>query len=182
MSTESPSFLQFWIFDFRFPIIEVRIRESNPKNLFHSFASRNRKSADLKSLDQPIRSGEHLRRNRDADLLCRLEIDHQLELHWLLDGQVSRLRAFEDLVHIGGQRAGDKSVPLGPYTIRPPASANRLVGYIAGSFVLAISATVLGGGNDGTVVYEESPGGADGSPPAARSPALRHDSPSLFVA
>jgi hypothetical protein len=39
----------FWIFvcgaAFRFPIVEVRIRGSNLKNLFHAFVSRNRKSA-----------------------------------------------------------------------------------------------------------------------------------------
>jgi hypothetical protein len=38
----------------------------------------------LPSLDQPIRSGEQLRRNRQTDLLGRLEIDHQLELRRLL--------------------------------------------------------------------------------------------------
>jgi hypothetical protein len=43
-----------------------------------------------RSLDQRSRPGEHLRRNRHADLLCRLEIDHQLELrrlfHWYVGG------------------------------------------------------------------------------------------------
>jgi hypothetical protein len=45
-------------------------------------------------LDQPSRPGEHLRWNRHADLLRRLEIDYQLELCRLLDRQVGRLRAF----------------------------------------------------------------------------------------
>ena len=36
------------------------------------------------SLDQPTRPGEHLRRNRQADLLGRLEIDDKLELLRLL--------------------------------------------------------------------------------------------------
>src|SRR5262245_26128029 len=34
--------------------------------------------------------------------LGRLQVDDELKLHRLLDGQVRRLRAFEDLVHIGG--------------------------------------------------------------------------------
>jgi hypothetical protein len=41
-----------------------------------------------------------VRRDRQADLLGRFEIDDELELHWLLHGKISRLRAFEDLVHV----------------------------------------------------------------------------------
>ena len=37
------------------------------------------------SLDQPIRAGEHLRRNRQTDLLGCFQIDYELELRWLLD-------------------------------------------------------------------------------------------------
>jgi hypothetical protein len=36
---------QFSILDFRFPIVGVKIGESNPKNVLHVFASPNRKSA-----------------------------------------------------------------------------------------------------------------------------------------
>src|SRR5215467_2285944 len=50
------------------------------------------------SLDHFIRSGEHLRWNRQANLLCRLQIDHKLELRWLLYRQLARLGAFKDLV------------------------------------------------------------------------------------
>jgi hypothetical protein len=39
----------------------------------------------LPSLDQLIRPGEHFRRDRQADLLCRLEINHELKLRRLLD-------------------------------------------------------------------------------------------------
>jgi hypothetical protein len=53
----------------------------------------------LPSLDQAIRSGEHLRRNRQSDLLRRLQIDHQLELRRLLDRQVGRLGSLQDSVH-----------------------------------------------------------------------------------
>src|SRR5438094_1448247 len=44
------------------------------------------------SFDYLIRPREHVGRNRQADLLCRLEIDHQLELRRLLDWQVCGLR------------------------------------------------------------------------------------------
>jgi len=54
----------------------------------------------LFSLDQPTRPGEHLRRNRQADLLCRFQIDDELEFFRLLDGQVSGLGSLENLVHI----------------------------------------------------------------------------------
>src|SRR6266566_8199014 len=39
-------------------------------------------------------------RDRQPERLGRLEVDHQLELGGLLDGEVSGLGAFEDLVHI----------------------------------------------------------------------------------
>src|SRR4029453_4277449 len=52
------------------------------------------------SFDQPIRSGEHLRRNRKPDLLCRFQIYHQLELRGLFHWQVSRLGSLQDSVHV----------------------------------------------------------------------------------
>jgi len=54
------------------------------------------------SFDHLVRPVQHGLRNREADLLRGLEIDDKLELHRLLHGQVSRLRAFEDLVHVDG--------------------------------------------------------------------------------
>src|SRR5262245_54013563 len=52
------------------------------------------------SLDQLGRPGEHLRRNRQTDLLRRLEIYHQLELRWLLNGQIGGLSSLQDSVHV----------------------------------------------------------------------------------
>ena len=52
------------------------------------------------SLDQLVRPGEHLRRNRQADLLRRLQIDHQLELRRLLYRQITGLSFLQDLVHV----------------------------------------------------------------------------------
>ena len=49
------------------------------------------------SLDHPIRPRQHLRRNRQADLLGCFEIDHQLELRRLLDRQSAGLAPFRIL-------------------------------------------------------------------------------------
>src|SRR5262245_57599315 len=53
-------------------------------------------------LDHLIRSYQHIRRNRQADLLCRLEVDDELELRRLLHGQVGGLGAFQNLVDENG--------------------------------------------------------------------------------
>ncbi len=60
----------------------------------------------LISLDHFIRPKEHFRWNRDAELLGRLEIYHQLKLRWLLYWKVTGLRALEDLVYVSGYSAG----------------------------------------------------------------------------
>src|ERR1041385_460751 len=46
------------------------------------------------SLDHPVRPCQHVRRDRKPDLLRGLQIDHELELGRLLDGETGRLRAF----------------------------------------------------------------------------------------
>ncbi len=48
-------------------------------------------------LGRPI---EDLGRNRDAELLGRFEIDNQLELGRLLDGEIRRFCSSQDLVHV----------------------------------------------------------------------------------
>src|SRR5688572_12714739 len=50
------------------------------------------------SFDDPVRSRQHVRRNRHADLFRRLQIDDQFKLRGLLDGQFSRARAFENSI------------------------------------------------------------------------------------
>ena len=50
--------------------------------------------------DHSISSHQDIRRNRQADLLGRLKIDYELELYRLLNGKVSGLSTFEDLVYI----------------------------------------------------------------------------------
>ena len=54
------------------------------------------------SLDHLIRPLQERRRDRQAERLGGLEVDHQLELRRLLDGQVAGLGALEDLVDVGG--------------------------------------------------------------------------------
>ena len=59
----------------------LRIWERVTKTLifivcFLNFEIRNAKF-EIASSDQPIRPGEHLRRNRQTDLLCGLEIDRR---------------------------------------------------------------------------------------------------------
>src|SRR6185436_18650408 len=54
------------------------------------------------SFDYLIRPREQRGRNRQAEGLGGLEVDDELELGWLFDRQVGRLRALEDLIDEGG--------------------------------------------------------------------------------
>jgi hypothetical protein len=49
------------------------------------------------SLDHLIRPREHVSRNRNADLFCGLQIDHQFKLGRLLDRQIRGLGTLENL-------------------------------------------------------------------------------------
>jgi hypothetical protein len=48
--------------------------------------------------DHSCRPYQHIRRNRQADLLRRFEFGDELELDRLLDGKIRRRPAFQDLV------------------------------------------------------------------------------------
>ena len=50
-------------------------------------------------LNHLVRSRQHFRRNRQADLLRRLQVDDELELARLLHWQVGRRPTLEDLVN-----------------------------------------------------------------------------------
>jgi hypothetical protein len=64
----------------------------------------------LPSLDNLGRPCKHLRWNRQADLLCRLQIDDELEFCRLLDRKISRLSAFQYLV----DQSGGHCIPSKP--------------------------------------------------------------------
>src|SRR4030095_10628126 len=51
-------------------------------------------------LDHVVRAPQHRRRDREPARLRGLPIDDQLELRWLFDGEVGRLGASENLVHV----------------------------------------------------------------------------------
>jgi hypothetical protein len=68
---------------------------------------------DLVSLDHSICPRQHVRRNRQIDLLGGFEIDDQLKLGWLLDGKIRWLGSLEDLIHVGG------NAPVAVREVRP---------------------------------------------------------------
>ena len=67
----------------------------------------------LPSLDHFIRSRQHIRWNRQADLLRGFEINHELKLRWLLYGQISRLCSLQNLVD------HRRAAPVGFGPVRP---------------------------------------------------------------
>ena len=56
-------------------------------------------------LNDFIRSRQHVRRNRQADLLRGFQIDDEFELRRLLHGKFGWLGAFENLVYVAGGAA-----------------------------------------------------------------------------
>src|SRR5690349_14134635 len=56
----------------------------------------------VSSFDDSIGSQQQRRRDRQAERLCGLQIDDQLELRGLLDGKIARLRALQDSVDKDG--------------------------------------------------------------------------------
>ncbi len=64
-------------------------------------------------LDHLVGAHQERFRYREAERLGRLEVDHELELGRLLDGQVGRSSALEDLIDVG-RGAPTKSAILAP--------------------------------------------------------------------
>ena len=54
-----------------------------------------------KLFDHVVGKGEQLVGHGKAERLCGLEVDHQLELDWGLDGKLARFLALEDAIDIG---------------------------------------------------------------------------------
>src|SRR5438046_7294517 len=46
---------------------------------------------------------QHIRRNREADLLCRLKVNDEFKLRCLLHWQISRFGSFQYLVHVNSR-------------------------------------------------------------------------------
>src|SRR5439155_17477767 len=59
----------------------------------------------LHLLDDLVRPEQERLRHRESERLGGLEVDDQLELGRLLDGQIPGLRTLENLVHVGGGAA-----------------------------------------------------------------------------
>src|SRR5262249_27938421 len=57
-------------------------------------------SAHGNSLDHLVGAGDQRWWQVEAERLGRLEVDHQLELGWLLDRNIARLGALENAVHV----------------------------------------------------------------------------------
>ena len=53
-----------------------------------------------RSSDHLIRSDENIRRDCETDLFGGFEIDHELELHRLLDGKIGGLGALEYFIKV----------------------------------------------------------------------------------
>jgi hypothetical protein len=51
------------------------------------------------SFDHLIRPREQRRRDREVEGLGGLQIDDQLELGWLIDGEIARFGSFQDPIH-----------------------------------------------------------------------------------
>ena len=53
--------------------------------------------------DNSVRPRQHVRRNRQTDLLCGFEIDYKFEFFRLLDGKSAGFAPFQDFVHVNGR-------------------------------------------------------------------------------
>jgi hypothetical protein len=71
------------------------------------------------SADHLVCQDEECRGHRQAKCLRGLQVDHQLELGGLLDGQVGWLRTREDLVHVHAVEPEWHSVKRNIFYINP---------------------------------------------------------------
>src|SRR4030095_15113389 len=79
-------------------MISLLISEIKPAK--SALDNRKYKIENPNSFDHFIRPRQHIRRNRQADLLGSFQIDNELELFWLLHRQIAGLGTFQNLVHV----------------------------------------------------------------------------------
>src|SRR4051812_23063459 len=81
------------------------------------------------SFDHLVGQGEERDRNCEAERLRGLQIDGQAEVRRLLEGQVHRLRSFENAVNKGCHPLGptvEKTCPTWPVQDNPLQSCRRM--------------------------------------------------------
>ena len=83
---------------------------SRGTSLFYLLNPTNPQSKIEISTNHFVRPHQHVRRNRQADLLGGFQIDDELELRRLLHRKISGLGAFEDFVHIVAARRNKSGV------------------------------------------------------------------------
>src|SRR5262249_14508085 len=91
-------------------------RSPNTKRLRKALSVSDMASSLIRaSFDYLIRPQQQRRRDRQPQCLGGLEVDHEVELCRLLDGEVSRLRTFQDSIHVvrSAPIYGGKVCPVG---------------------------------------------------------------------
>src|ERR1700738_5060594 len=91
--------------------------------VMHNTSFRTKRS----SFDQPIRAHEQRWRHVEPERLCCLEVDHKFEFRGLLDWQITRLGALENLVD-KGRHATEDVVIAGHIRHQPPGHGTFVVG------------------------------------------------------
>ena len=62
--------------------------------------------------NHPVRSCQHIRRDRKADLLCRFQVDDELELYRPFHREIGGLGTLQNLVYVGSGAPVQDDLPL----------------------------------------------------------------------
>src|SRR5262249_14342976 len=88
-----------------YPEARIKVDTTKTRNLLFIRSSLNPNSK-TRLLNHFIRPSQHIRRDREVDLLGSFQIDHQFKLGWLLHRQISGLGTLKNLVNILSGAAG----------------------------------------------------------------------------